>query len=359
MQADEEQELIGAFADAVRRLPGAAIERIGVEEPSAPHRYRADALVDATIAGQELVFLVEAKRRVLPRDVRETIWRLRDYCHTVPTDRRPVPILISQAVSPSARELLRTEGIGYFDTGGSLYLPTPGAYVLIDRPPPKRQAKAFAAIFRGRKAVVCRMVYALRHEWLSVKELAERSEVSPATVSETLTELERREWVTSQGNGPAKTRRLVEPDLMLEAWRQDILANKPHRLHRYFVPADGGLLLQRLATEFDSRHMPYAITAEAAAQAYAPHLTAIPQVRCRSLPNAARHDVLAAIGARPVSEGWNLAMIDAAARSDFSDCERLDGVCYASPLQTYLDLLKGSGRAPDMAEHLRRERLRA
>ena len=37
--------------------------------------------------------------------------------------------------------------------------------------------------------------------------------------------------------------------------------------------------------------------------------------------------------------------------------ERVDGVWLASPIQTYLDLLRAAGRAKELAEHLRRERI--
>jgi len=37
--------------------------------------------------------------------------------------------------------------------------------------------------------------------------------------------------------------------------------------------------------------------------------------------------------------------------------ERISDAWLASPVQVYLDLLRGEGRAKEMAEHLRKERL--
>jgi len=37
--------------------------------------------------------------------------------------------------------------------------------------------------------------------------------------------------------------------------------------------------------------------------------------------------------------------------------QQVGGVWLASPIQVYLDLLRGEGRTKEMAEHLRRERL--
>ena len=60
-----------------------------------------------------------------------------------------------------------------------------------------------------------------------------------------------------------------------------------------------------------------------------------------------------------VSEGWNLGVIETRDRTDFSDARTMEGVTFASPLQTYLDLLQASGRARDVAQHLRHAKLDA
>jgi hypothetical protein len=67
-----------------------------------------------------------------------------------------VPVLAAGSLSPGARELLRTEGVGYFDSGGSLYLPVTGAYVFIDKPPPKGPASTMRSLFTGRRAQATR-----------------------------------------------------------------------------------------------------------------------------------------------------------------------------------------------------------
>jgi hypothetical protein len=61
------------------------------------------------------------------------------------------------------------------------------------------------------------------------------------------------------------------------------------------------------------------------------------------------------LGARPVSEGANLVVIDAKSPGDLLFRQRVDGVWLASPIQTYLDLVRAEGRAKELAEHLRRE----
>ena len=106
-----------------------------------------------------------------------------------------------------------------------------------------------------------------------------------------------------------------------------------------------------------SRGLNYAITHAAAAQRHAPSLSNVSQVRVRLPAGSATEAALGELGARPVNEGANLVVIDAKSPGDLLFRERVDGVWLASPIQTYLDLVRAEGRAKELAEHLRRTRI--
>lgn len=355
-----EQELLDGLVDAIARLPD-GYARIDAREQAIGPRGRVDALVDARIGGQPLQLLVEAKREAFPRDVRETVWQLRNYLAHMPRDDREiVPFVAAGAISPGARDVLREEGVGFYDLGGSLYIPGRQAFVHIDRPAPKKGAKRFESVFQGQKARVVQAVFERRDEWLSVKDLAEAIGVSPATASATLSEMERREWVDVEGAGPSKLRRLRSPTALIDAWSSYVSDRKPPTIARYYVPGSNVVeLAHRLDRACAETGAAYAVTAEAAAQAYAPYLSSISQVKCRIEPGRRRQAALEAMNARPVGEGWNLGVIEVRAPNEVAPAERIDGVWLASPLQVYLDLLQGSGRSREMAAHLRAERLGA
>lgn len=352
------KELLDGLIAAIGALPGAEAYVDGREVAIGP-RGKVDAVVNAAVAGRPLQLVVEAKREAFPRDVRETIWQLRNYIAHLPVGAREVvPFFIARAISPGARAILREEAVGFYDLGGTLYIPARYAFIHIDRPPPRKSSKVFASVFQGQKARVMQEVFSRRTEWLSVKQIAEDTEVSPATASATLSEMERREWVEVEGAGPSKLRRLRAPLQLLDAWTAYIADQKPPKLERYYVPdVDPEMLSQRLDEACQHAGAAYAVTAEAAAQAYAPYLSSISQVRCRIIPGPRQQDALEAMRARPVSEGWNLGVIETRARGDVTVGERLNGLCLAPPLQVYLDLLQGAGRAKEMAAHLRTERL--
>ncbi|PZP57059.1 MAG: hypothetical protein DI604_35065, partial [Delftia acidovorans] len=211
-----ERELIARLVDALRELP--EVEADLAQEPAAQHSDRGyDAQVDLHVAGKPFVLLLEAKKVVFPRDVRQVIWQLRAASHGRPTGQRenPLPLLVAESISPGAKELLRSERVGYYDSGGSLYLPAPGAYLYIDKPPPKALAKSVRTLFTGRRAQVLHALLVRHQKWFGVTELAQQATVSPATASQVLTELERFDWLVARGQGPGKERHLREPAALL------------------------------------------------------------------------------------------------------------------------------------------------
>jgi hypothetical protein len=350
-----ERALIDQFLEALRSLPDVQVE---LDRGGAP---AFDAQVTLDVAGKRIHAILELKKAVYPRDVRQVVWRISDLARQRSVDEsgtEALPMLIAESISPGAKELLRAERVGYFDSGGSLYLPARGAYLYVDQPPPKALSRSMRTLFAGRRAQVLHVLLVRHQDWFGVKDLAEEARVSSGTASQVLTEMERFDWLTSRGQGPNKQRHLREPAALLDAWAQQLTSIRPPALRRYFVPAmkpDG--LMEHLAHVCEAHHVEYAISFEVAAQRYAPFLSAVSQVRCRVLAGAGGDAVIADLGARVVSEGANLVVFEAKSAGDLLFRERVGGVWLASPVQVYLDLLRGEGRAKEMAEHLRRERI--
>ena len=354
-----ERELIARLVDALRELP--EVEADLAQEPAAQHSDRGyDAQVDLHVAGKPFVLLLEAKKVVFPRDVRQVIWQLRAASHGRPTGQRenPLPLLVAESISPGAKELLRSERVGYYDSGGSLYLPAPGAYLYIDKPPPKALAKSVRTLFTGRRAQVLHALLVRHQKWFGVTELAQQATVSPATASQVLTELERFDWLVVRGQGPGKERHLREPAALLDAWAKQLATIRPSPVRRYYVPGTkADTLATRIGQVFDAHEVQYAISHEAAAQRYAPFISHVSQVRVRVLIGANADAAIGDLDARVVNEGANLGVIEAKSSGELLFREQIDGLWLASPIQIYLDLLRGEGRSKEMAEHFRKEKI--
>ena len=352
-----ERMLINQFIEAMRTLPNVTADslRWEIQLPNGSIR---DAEVDLHIAGKRVKLEIEAKKTLYPRDVREILWRLRPYSKPLRQEVDAiVSVLAADSISPGAKELLKEEGIGYFDSGGSVYLPAPGAYIHIDKPPPKGQLKSFDSLYSGVRAQVLHALLHHHRAWMGGQALAQQARVSPATASQVLSELERLEFVESRGQGPHKQRHVTQPGALLDSWVKQLVAKRTPALRRYFVPVLKADNLQPLAQTLAAQGIEYALSYEAAAQHYAPFISHVSQVRARVLMSAEWDAAIAKLNAQAVEQGANFTVMDAKSSGELLFREQATGVSWANPIQVYLDLQRGEGRTHEMAEHLRRERI--
>jgi hypothetical protein len=184
-----------------------------------------DVEIDFMVGDKRFVLLIEVKKAVYPRDVREVLWQIGKFTestHNRDRNRTIVPLLAAESISLGAKLALMRANVGYFDTGGSLFIPARGAYFYIEKPPPKTLEKSVRALFKGKSSQVFQALFHRRDYWFGVKELAQLAKVSPATASETLTALERFDWVVTRGQGPSKVRRLSAPSALLDEWKRQV-----------------------------------------------------------------------------------------------------------------------------------------
>ncbi|WP_292175901.1 type IV toxin-antitoxin system AbiEi family antitoxin [Mesorhizobium sp.] len=356
---EREQDLLEALVSALQQIPHAQASIAAEKHPLTRFGHKLDAEIDVVVADQELVLLIELKRTVYPRDVPQILWQLsrakNEYAQS--GNQNVVPMVVAESISAGARDLLRDEKVGFFDTGGSLFVPAKGAYLYLDRPVPKTIEKSIRSLFTGKRSQVLHALLHRHRDWVGVVELSKLAEVSPGTASETLAGLERMDWVMARGQGPSKERRLSAPSALLDEWRTQIQAAKhPLARRRYYVPGGSSQsLANRLGVLCEAGAVEYVLTQDVAAQEYAPFLSSISRVACRMAPGKAAGEVLANLEARVVTEGANLDVIETPSRGEFLFKEQKERLWLASPVQVYLDLLRNEGRSRDMAEHLRQE----
>jgi hypothetical protein len=358
-----EKDVLAAFEQTLQSVPQLTLmnRRESVHLRAKNSRYEADAILQVEMNGKPITLLVETKREVFPRDAREAIWHLRALqkaLHDAEGIDNSLPILASRSISEGAKEFLRSENVSYFEEGGSLFLANPDVYILLDKPPSRKTARIQRSLFSGRRAQVLLALLQDPESWRSVNELAEKAIVSPATVSQVLVDLERREWVSARGTGPRKERKLQQPTSLLDAWKKQIIDAPKPQLRRFFVPSlKAEEMLLRVNQVCEAHSIAYAITGEWAAQIYSPFLSSISQVRLRFPEDQPISMLTSELKAREVGEGSNLIFLETASYGDFLFREQERGVWLANPIIVYLDLLQSDGRAKEMAEHLRRERI--
>ncbi len=359
-----EGDLICALENALESLPNLAVKNVrnNVRLRTESRPIGVDAIIQIEANGKPTTLLIEAKHSVFPRDAREIAWQLRRAQKSLRDSEgleSLLPVIASNSISDGAKVFLRSENIGYYEEGGSLFLIRPDLYILLERPQTKTAERTNRTLFSGRRSQVLHTILHQPESWFSVKALAEQAFVSPATVSQVLVELEKREWMSSRGSGPHKERRLQQPASLLDAWAKHATSLPKPRSKRFFVPSTKAEdLMNRIDRVCTARGSIYAITGEWAAQLYSPFLSSISQVRCRLPAGEVGLALASELNAREVHEGSNLAVLESRSSGDFLFREQERGVWLANPIIVYLDLLQSDGRAKEMADHLRRERIR-
>lgn len=356
--ANIDRDLIDSLSESLAAIPGTHLGEISFE-PGISGRLRPDVIFQLKIGDREVSIVAETRGDVFPRDAREVVWQLKQYEQDLASSNQHlIPMIIARSVSEGARSFLRDESVAYYDLSGSLYISIGDTFVLIDKPKSKRTKRKDVNIFKGTRAKVLHALFARTDEWVSGSDIADEAAVSTATVSQTFKDLERRDWLRAKGEGPAKRRRLIQPDYLLDAWRDSILVEPANKQSRYYVPRmKPEDMVHKIQSENDYDDYDLEITGQFAAQSYAPFLSNVSNLAVRVTDKRSREWLLSVLGAREVSEGANLTVIDAKSKQLSRRVSDEPTKLLASPLQVYLDLLEDHGRSKEMAEHLRSQKL--
>lgn len=318
----------------------------------APHP-RVDALLRLN---NQAWLAIEVTRSGYPRDVREGLWRLQnsDVAHHLASEGVTLAIL-AEHLTTASREMLRKPGTAYFDTGGSLFLKVPSAGLLIDieRPPAKPQARRAHSIFTNAREQVLHALLQQGDTWSSGVEIASAAQASAFTVSQTVTELDRFDWIESRGSGPAVLRRLSQPGKLLDAWATQwhSRSTSVSRWYRWSASTEDTL---RLISQRVGDRSGILLTGAAAANHLTPWLTSIDRVDLIVPPGSA-DSIAQTLELKPAEQGSNITLMERGGASTLftQPGQANDSLSQASPYILYLDLLDGRGRNKELAQHLR------
>lgn len=329
---------------------------------------RLDLVAEAEVNGRPVHIIVEAKHSVYPRDVRAAADQLRALAarfserfdgRSGSAERSAVPLLAVPSLSPGSRALLRREGIGYWDSGGSLYVRLPWALFYVDRPAPKGAQRRATAVYRGRSAQVLHALLLEPERWWGVRELAAHAEVSPYTVHQVFTFLEAQLWAEKRGEGPGPgvVRRLTEPGALLDAWAQahSLKAYVAHHFHAW-TPSPA-ILREQVTKVLHSHGVEYGLTLASGAALVAPFGTETDRLTLVVPASVSIAGVADAAGLRPVDNGESIVLYATRNWSPLLFRRRINDTWVVSDVQLYLDLWDYPKRGKEQARHLRTERL--
>lgn len=302
---------------------------------------------------EELYLAVEMIREGYPRDVRNAAWQLEEYRLASEHGAQVVSVVLAEHLSTGARESLRERNIAYFDASGSLYLNHGQWLINIERavkPAPRRAG----SLFTGAREQVVHALFQSKQEWLTGLDLANSAETSTYTASLTMQELERLEWVESQGSGRNLRRRLVQPGKLLDAWSQAWRERRESQSRWYVYTPNPNNLLLALTDKLERANLSgWAFTGTAAANVLAPLLTSVDTAEV-IIPPGHTDRYADAMALKKADKGSNVILVERSGASTLFLREHPEFPCwFASPFIQYLDLQDGRGRNKELAAHLR------
>lgn len=300
---------------------------------------RADLLIRIeSPAGEELRLVLEARRALEPREVEAAASGAR----SVAAFTGGVPVITSGYLSPRTRDLLADEDIGFADTTGNIRIASdsPGLFILMtgaQRDPWPRTEGLQSLRGRGSSRAVRAIVDFTPP--FGIRELAERSGASPASLSRVVGLLEREALVVRDRRGPITD---VDWQGVLRRWSGDYDQLRSNTVSRYLAPRGLGDLQQRIP----GISLSVATTGAFAAQKFDP----VAPARSAALYVTDPIGVADALDLRETDAGANVILLEPYDPVVFDRTLQRDGLTTVAASQLAVDLLTGPGREPSQGE---------
>lgn len=313
-----------------------------------------DLLLRVDSPHEDLYLAVEMIREGYPRDVRNAVWQLEEYRLASHHGAQVVPVVLAEHLSTGARESLRQRNVAYFDASGSLYLNHGQWLINIERVGKPARPRRAGSLFTGAREQVVHALLQSKRAWLSGQELAKSAETSTYTVSLTMQELERLEWVESQGSGRNLRRRLTQPGKLLDAWSEAWRKRKELRTRWYMYTSNPNNLLLVVTDKLHRTNFSgWAFTGTAAANVLTPLLTSVDTAEV-IIPLGQTDRCAETLALKQADKGSNIVLVERSGASLLFCQEHPELPSrFASPFIQYLDLLDGRGRNKELAAHVR------
>ena len=308
-----------------------------------------DAAIDAILAltapsGEQVRFLVEAKRLLVSRDIPKVSEQLRWAADRELIDTKTM--VMSRYLAPPIRERLSEGDMSFIDATGNILVQSsrPALYVRdrgADKDPWRSPGRPRGTLAGEPAARVVRALLAVRGPW-SARDLVSASGASTGATYRVLEFLQEEGLVQKTGSEYA----LEDWPTLLRRWSRDYSFVRNNRTSSYIEPRGLEALQSKAA---NSQYSQYAITGSIAAAQWAPYAPA--RAAMVYVDDAAR--AAKEWGLRPAEKGANVILAEPQYEVVFSGAStNRDGALIVSVEQAAVDLLTGPGRNPSEGEEL-------
>ncbi|MCC6418484.1 MAG: hypothetical protein IT429_09605 [Gemmataceae bacterium] len=349
------QDLLTSLQQGQIFFPPFKIEVVQINPPvlAQGDRVELDAVLALRWCGQLYRFGVEARRLWTPKVIAEAVEAARRSASAAGLN----PLVLTPYLSEERVLALEAEGVSGIDLCGNGVVVVPGKLLVLRTGAPNRYRweGTIKNVYRKNSSIVAR-VFLLVPSFNSIKATLEEirrrgGDVTTATVSKVCKSLENDLVIERErGEAPvARRRRLLQPDKLLDLLAQNYVAPDVGRSFQGKCTLAPEALAGRLAAWEKKPGRKVAQTGASSVGAYA----VMAREPVRSFYCSDLKSILQALGddVRETERFANVAFQET--RDDFVYFDRRPGLV-ASPLQTYLELVRGDQREKDTADQVRR-----
>lgn len=307
---------------------------------------------DAVIELAGATFVVEWKSSGATAPVSVALEQVRRSASAV--GRRTIPLVAVPFMGPTGRQRCEDAQVAWLDLSGNARIFAPGIRVQIDGQPNqfKSRGRPFSA-FAPKSARIARWLLMHPQEPMAQRKIAQATGMDEGFTSRIVSRLEEDALIVREPDGTIRPR---DPDLLLDAWREDYDFSKHQTFRGHVAARSGDELLRRLAGALQEQRVKYAATGLAAAWL----LTKFAGFRLVTMyvPERPAPRVLERLGFREEERGANVWLVVPKDEGVFHGAAHRDGVACVHPVQAYLDLKDQPERTKEAADHLRAELLK-
>lgn len=301
-------------------------------------------------------FAVEYNRQGTPKAFEDAIRRLQSWQLPEGT----LPLLLQPFLKPEQLDALDHCGLSGIDLCGNGAVTVPGKLKVFRTGQPNRfrSPAAIKNVYRGNTSQVARLfavasqfpdVQSIRQEIISRNPLVTKQIEKPiglSTISKALKSLENDLIITRDDHGAIRT--LQQQQLLDRLLGSDEQFQSTTR-QRLKVDASSESLVKFIAARIQNLNAAITATGLTSTEKYAVmQREPVIELYTTSIPEVAQ-----ALNASEVTRFENVVLIETNRAVDYFDCRVDAGFPWASPIQTYLELMRGDKRDKETAQQIR------
>jgi hypothetical protein len=339
--------------EALQKVANLLEEWLNVSEDEARVSHNLpDKNIDGYISIKNHNFSIEIKSESNSAQVSSAIQALKSFRSLF--EGSAIPLVAVPFMGEVGRKLCKEAGVSWLDLSGNTDISAPNLRILITGRPnrfkgPGRPANPFAS----KSSRIARWLLIHPDRAMSQRELAFKTHMDEGFTSRIISRLEGEKLVGRKKDG---TVQVLDPDLLLDSWREVYDFNKHQILKGHIAERSSSDILKKLSNLLVKNEMSHAATGLCAAWLLNGYATfRIVTFYIKSPPSG---DLLKKLGFREESSGSNVWIVVPKDEGVFHGSNKVEGIRCVHPVQVYLDLFGHPERAKEAAENIRHEILK-